>query len=95
MGILALWPSMLLRWSPHSTRQISQHQICASDAVLRFVVRSVGDVNAWQSSAAPLCDLRQIQAGPRPMVFEYYRHGILSLYAALDTRSGEILGKTA
>lgn len=27
--------------------------------------------------------------------FEYYRHGTLSLYAALDTRSGEILGKTA
>ena len=24
-----------------------------------------------------------------------YRHGTLSLYAALDTRSGEILGKTA
>jgi len=27
--------------------------------------------------------------------FEYYRHGTLSLYAALETRSGEILGKTA
>ena len=27
--------------------------------------------------------------------FEYYRHGTLSLYAALDTRSGEILGQTA
>lgn len=27
--------------------------------------------------------------------FEYYRHGTLSLYAALDTRSGEVLGKTA
>ena len=27
--------------------------------------------------------------------FEYYRHGTLSLYAALDTRSGEILAKTA
>jgi transposase len=27
--------------------------------------------------------------------FEYYRHGTLSLYAALDTRSGEIIGKTA
>jgi transposase len=27
--------------------------------------------------------------------FEYDRHGTLSLYAALDTRSGEILGKTA
>ncbi len=26
--------------------------------------------------------------------FEYYRHGTLSLYAALDTRSGEVLGKT-
>jgi transposase len=25
--------------------------------------------------------------------FEYYRHGTLSLYAALDTRSGEVLGK--
>lgn len=27
--------------------------------------------------------------------FEYYRHGTLSLYAALDTKSGEVLGKTA
>lgn len=27
--------------------------------------------------------------------FEYYRHGTLSLYAALDTRTGRVLGKTA
>lgn len=27
--------------------------------------------------------------------FEYYRHGTLSLYAALDTKSGEVFGKTA
>lgn len=27
--------------------------------------------------------------------FEYFRHGTLSLYAALETKSGEILGKTA
>ncbi len=27
--------------------------------------------------------------------FEYYRHGTLSLYAALETASGEVLGKTA
>jgi len=27
--------------------------------------------------------------------FEYFRHGTLSLYAALDTKSGEIIGKTA
>jgi transposase len=27
--------------------------------------------------------------------FEYYRHGTLSLYAALDTRSGVVIGKTA
>jgi transposase len=27
--------------------------------------------------------------------FEYYRHGTLSLYAALDTRTGRIFGKTA
>lgn len=26
--------------------------------------------------------------------FEYYRHGTLSLYAAFNTRSGEVLGKT-
>ena len=26
--------------------------------------------------------------------FEYYRHGTLSLYAALNTRTGEVLGKT-
>lgn len=27
--------------------------------------------------------------------FEYFRHGTLSLYAALETRTGEIVGKTA
>src|SRR6266403_2225249 len=27
--------------------------------------------------------------------FEYYRHGTLSLYAALDTRTGDVMGKTA
>ena len=27
--------------------------------------------------------------------FEYFRHGTLSLYAALETQSGEVLGKTA
>ena len=27
--------------------------------------------------------------------FEYYRHGTLSLYAALNTRNGAVLGKTA
>src|SRR5260370_41023628 len=26
--------------------------------------------------------------------FEYYRHGTLSLYAALNTRTGEIIGQT-
>src|SRR4029078_6059671 len=26
--------------------------------------------------------------------FEYYRHGTLSLYAALDTRTGDVIGKT-
>lgn len=27
--------------------------------------------------------------------FEYYRHGTLSLYAALDTKTGRVIGKTA
>jgi hypothetical protein len=27
--------------------------------------------------------------------FEYYRHGTLSLYAAFNTQTGEVLGKTA
>ena len=27
--------------------------------------------------------------------FEYFRHGRLSLYAAFDTKTGEVLGKTA
>ena len=29
------------------------------------------------------------------ITFEYYRHGTLSLYAAFNTRTGEVLGKTA
>jgi len=27
--------------------------------------------------------------------FEYYRHGTLSLYAALETRTGQVLGQSA
>jgi len=27
--------------------------------------------------------------------FEYYRHGTLSVYAAFNTQTGEVLGKTA
>ena len=27
--------------------------------------------------------------------FEYYRHGTLSLYAALNTKTGEVLGRAA
>ncbi len=27
--------------------------------------------------------------------FEYYRHGTLSLYAALNTKTGAVIGKTA
>src|SRR5258705_1667752 len=27
--------------------------------------------------------------------FEYYRHGTLSLYAALDVRTGQVVGKTS
>ena len=27
--------------------------------------------------------------------FEYFRHGTLSLYAALNTRTGDVLGKTS
>jgi transposase len=27
--------------------------------------------------------------------FEYFRHGTLSLYAALDTRTGDVMGKTS
>ena len=27
--------------------------------------------------------------------FEYYRHGTLSLYAALDVKTGKVEGKTA
>jgi hypothetical protein len=63
--------------------------------------------NAGQDSP-PCCDAQICQRSGstrsnRPSIarrfeahgFEYYRHGTLSLYAALDTRSGEILGKTA
>ena len=31
----------------------------------------------------------------RNYLFEYYRHGTLSLYAALDVRTGKVVGKTA
>ena len=34
-------------------------------------------------------------AASRPHGFEYYRHGTLSLYAALDVRTGKVQGKTA
>ena len=33
--------------------------------------------------------------GPNDQPFEYFRHGTLSLHAALNTATGEVLGKTA
>jgi transposase len=38
----------------------------------------------------PLSPGRAVRHG-----FEYYRHGTLSLYAAFNTKTGEVLGKTA
>src|SRR5437764_14428516 len=34
-------------------------------------------------------------AEPERHGFEYYRHGTLSLYAALEVRTGKVVGKTA
>ena len=40
----------------------------------------------------PCC--RSRPAAPNGMVSEYYRHGTLSLYAALDVKTGKVEGKT-
>ena len=37
---------------------------------------------------------RCLPGGPSDTVFEYVRHGTLSLYAAFDTKTGVVLGKT-
>jgi transposase len=40
--------------------------------------------------------MRSMASGaPRRHGFEYYRHGTLSLYAALDALSGDVFGQTA
>jgi DDE superfamily endonuclease len=44
----------------------------------------------WLDPVLPLSPGRAERHG-----FEYYRHGTLSLYAALDTQSAKVLGKTA
>src|SRR5271155_5010571 len=44
----------------------------------------------WLDPVLPLSPGRLQRHG-----FEYYRHGTLSLYAALNTRNGAVLGKTA
>jgi transposase len=44
----------------------------------------------WLDPVLPLSPGRLERHG-----FEYYRHGTLSLYAALNTRNGEVVGKTA
>jgi len=46
----------------------------------------------WTASI-PCCPFRQ--DAPSLIGFEYFRHGTLSLYAALETQSGAILGQTA
>ena len=44
----------------------------------------------WLDPVLPLSPGRAERHG-----FEYYRHGTLSLYAALDTKTGKVVGKTA
>jgi hypothetical protein len=39
--------------------------------------------------------LRSPPGEPERHDFEYYRHGTLSLYAAFNTKTGEVLAKTA
>ncbi len=43
----------------------------------------------WMPKEQPLSPGRAERHG-----FEYVRHGTLSLFAALDTATGEIIGKT-
>jgi hypothetical protein len=67
-------------------------------------------ISRWSKHAAVFCvdEKMAIQALDRkdPVLplspgraerhgFEYYRHGALSLYAAFNTKTGEVLGKTA
>src|SRR5438105_511908 len=46
-------------------------------------------------STARIRSCRCRPAGRQRHGFEYYRHGTLSLYAAFNTKTGEVLGKTA
>jgi transposase len=65
-------------------------------------------VSPYQTKTSSLCDTTAIQALDRldPVLplspgraerhgFEYYRHGTLSLYAALDVQPGQVHGKMA
>ena len=48
------------------------------------------------SCPAPRAALSRLSSGrAERRGFEYYRHGTLSLYAVFNTKTGEVLGKTA
>src|SRR6516165_9737556 len=79
-----------------SSRKLARHLGVSQSRVARV----------WQRAGLQPHRLRRYLASPDPELplspgraerhgFEYYRHGTLSLYAALHTGTGEVIGQTA
>ena len=55
----------------------------------------VDEKTATRPSTDSILCCHSLRDGPERHGFEYFRHGTLSLYAALETKSGQIIGSTA
>jgi hypothetical protein len=76
-------------------REQQQQQGAVSSAVLP-AAEAVAEIDAKTTESAELDPVLPLSPGRiERHGFEYYRHGTLSLYAALDVESGKVHGKTA
>src|SRR5262249_51097186 len=85
------WPVMIRRLNrrlPTSQGCISNHRCTPlySASTLKSAIRALDRLDP----VLPLSPGRAERHG-----FEYYRHGTLSLYSALNTQTGEVLAKTS
>src|SRR5208283_4293999 len=67
---------------------------CAVASILCGFGENVMKSKAWADSKLVI-RVGRLRRRAECHGFEYFRHGTLSLYAALNTQTGEVLGKTA
>src|SRR6516162_8980431 len=91
IGSVSTWPAMTPEFEEKAADIIGLYLQPPANAAV-FCVDEKSAIQALDrlDPVLPLSPGRAERHG-----FEYFRHGTLSLYAALNTRTGDVLGKTA